>query len=558
MRYKLLIVIVFLAVIMISIVTPALSDNPPGLVINGEETEYTAYIYGDAYEEYLNSHGESTDIYISYPPLKYTQGYCDNIRYYPVSFFVYNRWTFYDEATMFEYLIGAGHEVLGKELVHYTVYDNTKKPILGPIFIIDSFHAYANNIWSSPTTDNISKVFQRYDAPGNNYNVWYKPFAGAILSEIAGLEYDYKHDPLGAITNISGIAVFYLPTSPNIVAQVGWDKRSNKPIISSALILSIVNSREHNRLAQIVYLNPMMFVHLENKYHGKIPDIVVLVSPAAGLDDEDLEEIKQYYPGLKGEWIPITKLLHDLGARVVVGTKILPDTYDLLPIQTSQNTLKYNDTPPFFPYITNDWLQLFFQYLSQGYTVEQSATWAASSVNYEKENDWYTFIQAVNWSSYQLDKIIEATERLRNLINESLKISELVLLYENGIYNFITSLDLLAAAEEYKLEEIVKEYYYQVLESSSKILIKYTINKTETFYKNAIQGFEELISMFIAGRHNEKLFQHLIINSMYGDCFSVTIIGNGNYHLNDPDPPDPPGGDGHHSPIDNPGFNYMT
>ncbi len=405
---------------MISIASPVLSDNPPGLVIDKRRAEYTAYIYGDAYEEYLHPYTKDVDMYIGYTPVKYRYGYEDHVRYYPVSFFVYNRWTFYDEATMFTNLINYGYYLLGKRLNHYNIYDNVREPVLGPIIIVDTFHAYANSIWRAPTTDRRDKVFQRYDVPDNYYNKWYKPFTSEILYEISGLHYDYKHDPLGAITNISGIAVFYLPTSPYIVAPIGWDKRSNKPIISSALILSIVNSREQDRLAQIVYLNPMMFVHLENKYHGKIPDVIVLVSPAAGLNDEDIEEIKQYYPGLKGEWIPITKLLHDLGARVVVGIKVLPDTYKFYRYKTGKNVYKYLDTAPFFPYLANDWLQIFFQYLSKGYTVKESAQLARDSViSSGKANKWHQFMLVLNWTSSQTNTIINLISTVAELIYNS-------------------------------------------------------------------------------------------------------------------------------------------
>ncbi len=515
-------------------------NDSPNDIFTEDELDKTVLIYGGAYYEFVHPNSW-TPIYVRYTPYVNGRYLLDGkqYRYYPISFFVYNRLTFDEENTMFSELIDLASPLLDKSLYYVEGYDQPAK--IGPILLVDVFHAYSNAILNSPV--NMSKVFERYDDKYNNYNTRYKPFAETI-SYYNDASYNNERDPIAVLTNLSSIAVFYVPTDPNLIATIGYDPRNNIYIVSSALLLSILNNND--KLAELVYLNPFKYMYMFNERRGGMPDIVVLLSPAAGLTDDDYNFLQNIGYKRHGGWISLPELFRRMGAKVVVGVKIVPDTFKYIKIETGNNKAKYIDTQSVFPYIARPWLENFLDYLSDGYTVKEAAIQAVKHMEYHQGEIFYTwhhYMQSLLSSSDIVKEIPNLIQTLIENVKKAGKISALIDILINVMFMIPTRINDLMYPKE--VTKILKDYYNFVFEAEKNFIEKYYDKSVSGIPNIVVYQLRYILRSFIINNSDimSKILFHI---SPFTHPLSVTIYGWEDYKLGAVQSPSSGDGDGEH------------
>ncbi len=495
-----------------------------------------AFIYGAAYYEYAFPNSW-VPIHVSYMPyMKNNYPIIGDYRYYPITFFVYNRLTFDEETTMFNELISDAYNVWWKELPDINKTEVRAK--IGPIILVDTFHAYANSIWETPI--NKKNPAKRYDTKFNYYRKFYMPYASSIYCYYHRKYYD--KDPIAALTNISSIVVIYVPTSPALVRIVGYDPKSKSPIVSSALVLSILNN--NGKLAQIVLLNPFKFANMYDKYRGKMPDILVLLSPGAGLTDGDYSVLKSLGYKWPGKWVSLAELFHRMGAKVVVATKLLPDTYKYFKVKTGNNKYMYFDTSSSFPYVARPWLRGFLYYLGRGYTVEKAALQALNDLG-DKTQLWYYYIKSLITSSNITDAITEMISELYKLVNKAQVISDTI----DALIDVMMILTLRASLlHPDSVKEIIEDYYKEIiLDTWKNFLVKYYNQKVSNLNQITKELINILEGILVSFQFDDPDTAKKILDQLTSSQqpLEITIVGMKDYKLITDGAQDPPS-DGNH------------
>ena len=554
MRLVAFVVIGLIALLFINNMSIALAsssydpDKPSNLGLN---EGYVAYIYNRVYR-FMNMTGDDIAEMIDnpYTPI-YHEGYegfinyhsTSTTKYFPLTVFLYNRPTFIDEKTTFTTIVQAAQPLIGKDLQTITGYEQPAK--VGPLFIVDAFHIYAASIQYTPTSYQSPETYYWYNTNYHQYRS-----AMTTVSNYVGIPYPYTKDPMIYATNVSSIVVFYLPSTlglnrNNYVVNIGKDPYRNESIITAGLVTSVVNynTDPSNTIATYYVLNPLRFRYMYNSYRLTMPDIIVLISPAAGLTEEDYNYLKNHNVPVPtdGVWISLPELFVEAGAKTVIATRMLPDIYQIM----------LTDTQSTFSYIANDVLVKIFNYLSQNMKVEDVINKVNQDINgadntiyteYTNLKDYYGYLilqtEIIQQIETYIIDIYNAVKRINNIPNPE-SLSDLMSTWINDIDEAIS-----------ELQDAMYGSYYGAIDVVSNV--KLLFEDWSSIVEDAIaEACEQLViialgvfDMFQLGPFDTTIWQNLVDHFMASGTYGLIGAGNTDYSLGDTinPPPSPPGG----------------
>ncbi len=498
-------------------------DKPSSL---GLDKGYVAYIYNRVYR-FMNMTGDDIAEMIDnpYTPI-YHEGYegfinyhsTSTTKYFPLTMFLYNRPTFIDEKTTFMTIVQAARPLIGKKLLTIKGLEQPAK--IGPLFIVDAFHIYAATIQYTPISYQSPNAYYWYN---NNYHQYRS--AMTMVSNYIDSIYIQSMDPIIYATESSSIVVYYMPAILGYnryfvtSIEVGKDPSKGKTILTSGLVLSIINydTRPGHLMNKYLILNPLSFkynIDFYNKYKIKPPDLVILISPSAGLTEDDYNYLKKHnLVPTSGEWVSLPQLFIDDGVKAVIATRMLPDIlrlkYRIIKMHNNTATM-LTDTFSTFSYIANDVLVKIFEYLSKGMNVGDIVRLINTDINgadniinykYLSLKDYYNYLILQTNIIHEMEKYImalyHAVENIKDIPGPETFLS---------LSSFW--MRTLSDALDYLADEIDKEY-------------SYALNIVE-YIRNLASNWRDIISGAIV-----KLCEQLVIIALgIFDMFQLDILGS--------------------------------
>ncbi len=498
-------------------------DKPSNLGLN---EGYVAYIYNRVYR-FMNMTGDDIAEMIDnpYTPI-YHEGYegfinyhsTSTTKYFPLTMFLYNRPTFIDEKTTFMTIVQAARPLIGKKLLTIKGLEQPAK--IGPLFVVDAFHIYAASIQYTPISYQSPNAYYWYN---NNYHQYRS--AMTMVSNYIDSIYIQSMDPIIYATESSSIVVYYMPAILGYnryfvtSIEVGKDPSKGKTILTSGLVLSIINydTRPGHLMNKYLILNPLSFkynIDFYNKYKIKPPDLVILISPSAGLTEDDYNYLKKHnLVPTSGEWVSLPQLFIDDGVKAVIATRMLPDIlrlkYRIIKMHNNTATM-LTDTFSTFSYIANDVLVKIFEYLSKGMNVGDIVRLINTDINgadniinykYLSLKDYYNYLILQTNIIHEMEKYImalyHAVENIKDIPGPETFLS---------LSSFW--MRTLSDALDYLADEIDKEY-------------SYALNIVE-YIRNLASNWRDIISGAIV-----KLCEQLVIIALgIFDMFQLDILGS--------------------------------
>ncbi len=337
--------------------------------------------------------------------------------------------------------------------------------------------------------------------------------------------YIQSMDPIIYATESSSIVVYYMPAILGYnryfvtSIEVGKDPSKGKTILTSGLVLSIINydTRPGHLMNKYLILNPLSFkynIDFYNKYKIKPPDLVILISPSAGLTEDDYNYLKKHnLVPTSGEWVSLPQLFIDDGVKAVIATRMLPDIlrlkYRIIKMHNNTATM-LTDTFSTFSYIANDVLVKIFEYLSKGMNVGDIVRLINTDINgadniinykYLSLKDYYNYLILQTNIIHEMEKYImalyHAVENIKDIPGPETFLS---------LSSFW--MRTLSDALDYLADEIDKEY-------------SYALNIVE-YIRNLASNWRDIISGAIV-----KLCEQLVIIALgIFDMFQLDILGS--------------------------------
>ncbi len=270
----------------------------------------------------------------------------------------------------------------------------------------------------------------------------------------------------------------------------------------------------------------------------------VMMGQVAGLIDEDFELLKQFLPwsyftSAYYAWIPMVELLHDAGAKVVVATRFLPDTFKLLPVNISGSNIIRMGTKSLFPYIAHPWLTSFMEKLSQGKTIKQivdelneeiADPYKELGIIYGNIKD---YIDYLIWGGSIINGLYNTIYDILDKINES---SKWIGLIDRLINAYMDVASLFSKNKDYSaIATLFNDYYLQIFD----------------YYKTWLTN-DLLIDIHAAlgwlHSYMDSLFiEYENVAQYFRNKFNTIWYGDGDYKLEPIEPPStpspPPGSD---------------